>query len=154
MKTWHLIFNNSEEMTKKQFSSFQAAHKQMLAEVARTKGIFSKEAVLDDKEATLSAGGDVMHWMILETNDTSPYAVVEVCGDDSDVCYSDNMHAAHSYLNECYGVAKENLGTCDTDEDSRRESFCIDNNATVFHYGSGPAQMWTVISQHTDSVTA
>lgn len=145
MKTWHLIFNNSEEMTERPFSSFQSARKRMLAEFAAAKGGFSKEVVLDNKEATLSVGDELMHWMILETNDASPYAVVEVCGDDSDICYSDDMHTARSYLSECYRVVNESLGTCDTDEDSRRESFCIGDSAAVFHYGSGPAQMWTVL---------
>lgn len=145
MKTWHLIFNNGEEMFEKAFSSFRSARKQMLVEVATAKGIFSKEVALDDKEITLFAGGNVMHWMILETNDASPYAVVEVCGDGSDACYSDNVHTARAYLRECFRAAKESLGICDTDEDSRRESFCIGGSAAVFHYGSGPAQMWMML---------
>lgn len=143
----YLCKYDGESMEKTAFSSLDAAKEKMMVE---WKAVSSNKDATDlyesDGRAMCKVHGEPHIWQIIPV-EAGESALVEAAWPWQElIAYYGTKRDVRGLMEDFYLSELDDLGRDDTDQDNRRESFCIDGSATVYHFGHGePASCWTIL---------
>lgn len=138
----YLVRYDGESLEYRKFSSIKTAKGQLELEWKELSSYEDASKLYkSDNLIAGSAHGQSYIWQIIPVEDGESALIEADWPWQELLVYYGSKKEISDLMQEFYSAGLDKLD----DEDSRDESFCTEDAATVYHYGSEPASCWIIL---------